>query len=439
MTAIAVVLGLSLLLILANALFVAAEFALIGSPKTTLEGRASQGDRLAARILHTLTSPRRQDEYIAASQLGITLASLGLGMYGEHRLAEIIGGWLDAYGGLARAAAIASTVALAILTIGHIVLGEMVPKAIALQHPIAVARLMDWPMRLTLVALYPFIRLANGIALVALRLVGIRRQENVHEQIYTPEELQLIVEESERGGALRRDSGRIVRELFEFGDLTAAEVMVPRVRVAGIPVGATAGELKRTVLANRRTRYAVYEGDLDHIVGMVHVKDLLRLLMQGRALRAEDARRIPVVPETASLDDVLATMQRSQAHMAVIIDEHGGTAGIVGLEDLFEEVVGEIDEGAPSRPQQLVPEADGSVRAAGTVRLDELGQHFNVDLEHEDVDSVSGLVLARLGRPPVKGDRVDYGRLRLEVTATSGRGVREVRASLLPDDDGVRS
>jgi CBS domain containing-hemolysin-like protein len=296
-----------------------------------------------------------------------------------------------------------------------------------------VARFTDWPLRLTLVLLYPIVRISNGIALVALRLVGIRRSQNAHEQIYTPEELQLIVEESERGGALRRDSSRIVRELFEFGDLTAAQVMVPRVRVAGIPVGATAGDLRRIVVSHRRTRYAVYEGDLDHIIGMVHVKDLLRPLTQGGSLRADDARRIPVVPETASLDDVLATMQRSQAHMAIVIDEHGGTAGIVGLEDVFEEVVGEIDEGVPAAPS-LIADEDGTVRAAGTVRLDELGQHFNVDLEHEDVDSVSGLVLARLGRPPVKGDRVDYGRLRLDVTATSGRGVREVRASLLPED-----
>jgi CBS domain containing-hemolysin-like protein len=434
MTGLVVVLLWSLLLILTNGVFVAAEFALIGSPKASLEGRASRGDRSAARILRTLTSPRRQDEYIAASQLGITLASLGLGMYGEHRLAEIFEHAIAGLGSLASAAAIASAAALALLTIGHIVLGEMVPKAIALQRPLAVARFTDWPLRLTLVLLYPVVRLSNGIALVTLRLFGIQRRENVHEQIYTPEELQLIVEESERGGALRRDSSRIVRELFEFGDLTAAQVMVPRVRVAGLPVGATTEVLRRIVVSHRRTRYAVYEGDLDHIVGMVHVKDLLRPLTQGGSLRAEDARRIPVVPETASLDDVLATMQRSQAHMAVVIDEHGGTAGIVGLEDVFEEVVGEIDEGVPAAPSVIV-EADGTVRAAGTVRLDELGQHFNVDLEHEDVDSVSGLVLARLGRPPVKGDRVDYGRLRLEVTATSGRGVREVRASLLPEDE----
>jgi CBS domain containing-hemolysin-like protein len=209
--------------------------------------------------------------------------------------------------------------------------------------------------------------------------------------------------------------------------------MVPRVRVVGIPVGATADTMRDIVRGTRRTRYAVYEGDLDHIVGMLHVKDLLGRLTSGGVLTAEEVRRMPVVPETASLDAVLATMQRGQAHMALVIDEHGGTAGIIGLEDLFEEVVGEIDEGVPAAPS-LVVEDTGAVRASGTLRLDELGQHFDVDLEHEEVDSVSGLVLERLGRPPVVGDVVEYGRMRLEVTATTGRGVGEVRASLLPEE-----
>ncbi len=434
MTGLSVVLLLSLLLILINALFVAAEFALIGSPKASLEGRASRGDRFAARILRTLTSPKRQDEYLAASQLGITLASLGLGMYGEHRLAELFEHWVGGVGSLASAGVVASVLALALLTIGHIVLGEMMPKTIALQHPIAVARFTDWPVRLTAIVLYPIVRIAYAIARATLRLIGIRRRENVHEQIYTPEELQLIVEESERGGALaprlepnRARALRVRRPDRGAGDGAAR----PRRRHSRRRDGRRSPA--RWSCGQRRTRYAVYEGDLDHIVGMVHVKDLLRLLTQGGALRADDARRMPVVPETASLDDVLATMQRGHAHMAVVIDEHGGTAGIVGLEDIFEEVVGEIDDGVPATPS-LVAQDDGLVRAAGTVRLDELGQHFNVDLEHEEVDSVSGLVLARLGRPPVKGDRVDYGRLRLEVTATSGRGVREVRASLLPEE-----
>lgn len=429
----AIVLAVSFVLILANALFVAAEFALIASPRSALETRVSEGDRFARRILDTLTSPKAQDEYIATSQLGITLASLGLGMYGEHTLAELIEPWFP-HIPMVSEAALASALALALLTVFHIVVGEMVPKGVSLQHPLSVARFTEWPMRVTLIVLYPIVRLSNGIALLALRLIGIKRQENTHEQVYTPEELQLIVEESERGGALRADSGKILRELFEFGDLTAAQAMVPRVRVAGIPVGATPDDVRAIIVKHRRTRYAVYEGDLDHIVGMLHVKDLLRNVTRNERVAASDVRRIPVVPESASLDTVLETMQRSFAHLAVVIDEHGGTAGIIGLEDLFEEVVGEIDEGVPTAPS-LLAQDDGSVIAAGTVRLDELGQQFNVDLEHEEVESVSGLVLARLGRPPNVGDAVEYGRLHLSVTATSGRGVKEVRAWLAPADE----
>ena len=206
--------------------------------------------------------------------------------------------------------------------------------------------------------------------------------------------------------------------------------MVPRVRVDGIPLGATPEALRQIISERRHTRYAVYDGDLDHIVGMLHVKDLLRRLLQNERITTAELRRLPIVPETATLDTVLETMQRSQSHMTAVVDEHGGTAGIITLEDLFEEVVGEIDEGVPAAPP-ILPEPDGSARVAGTLRLDELGRYFHLDLEHEDVESVSGLILARLGRMPVVGDVVEYGRIRLQVTATRGRGVREARARLI--------
>ena len=257
-----------------------------------------------------------------------------------------------------------------------------------------------------------------------------RRRENAHEQTYTPEELQLIVEESEQTGAIRAESGRLVRELFEFGDLTAGQVMMPRVRVLGIRVGAAPDDVRTVVASRSQTRYPVFEGDLDHILGVVHAHDLLRRLINNEPVAASDATSMPVVPETAPLDDVLATMQRAKAHMAVVVDEHGGTAGLVSIEDLFEEVVGDIDEGGTGA-SGLVPLADGSVRAAGTLRLDELGQHFDLTIDHEEVDSVSGLVLARLGRPPEIGEVVEYGRLRIEVLSLSGLGVREVRVALV--------
>jgi magnesium and cobalt exporter, CNNM family len=418
--------------VLVNAVFVAAEFALVSAPRATIEHDATRGDRLAGRILRLLRSARRQDRYIATAQLGVTTASLGLGMYGEHSLAVWLEPHLDLPGLLHTLAVhgLAGVLAVTLLTFCHIVVGEMVPKSLALRRPVKAVRIVYWPMRVVLILIYPFVALLNLIGRGCLALLGVRRQVNPREQSYTADELELIVEESARGGALRAEAGRLVRELFDFGDLSAGQVMVPRVRVIGIPVGASPADVRRLLAAHHHTRYPVFDGDLDHIIGMLHVKDLLRRLMLEEHITAPDVRPIPYVPETAPLDDVLETMQRAHAHLAVVIDEHGGTAGVVSIEDLIEEVVGEIDEGVPEAPP-IEAQPDGSIRAAGTVRLDELGQQFGVDLEHEEVDSVSGLVLARLGRPPVIGDVVDYGPLRLVVTATSGHGVQEVRARLL--------
>ena len=419
-------------LVVLNGLFVAAEFAIIGAPKTAVEAAATHGDRVAARLLRLIESPRDQDRFIATAQLGITLASLGLGMYGEHVLADwfevrllpIAGEWrwLPAH-------ALASVLAITALTYLHIVIGEMVPKSLALQHAGRAARFVLRPMRILEIALYPFIIGLNGLGNFLLSLVGVRRREATETHL-SPEELQLIVDESEEVGVIRADAAGLLRELFEFGDLDAAEAMVPRVRVSGIPLSAPADEVRRIVRDTRHTRYPVYEGDLDHIVGMLHVKDLLRLLIAGEPVSTRELRQLASVPDTMALDDVLAVMQRQRTHMAVVLDEHGGTAGVITLEDLFEEVVGDIDEGQPSKPQ-LEPEGPNVILARGTVRLDEVGQVWDLDLEHEDVDSVSGLILARLGRTPTAGDIVEWQRLRLEVVETRGKGVGRARITLL--------
>lgn len=423
----------TVLLLLANALFVAAEFAVIGTPRFAVERKAGLGDSFARRLLRLLTQPVEQDKFIATAQLGITLASLGLGMYGEHTFAS----WLEVRlqfsptQNFIAAHTLSSILAVATLTYLHIFIGEMVPKALALSHAEATMRALYWPMRLIFIVLYPFVYVLNAAGNFGLRLLGVRREAHTTDQIYTHEELAIIVEESIEGGALREESGTLLRELLEFGDRTAGEAMVPRVRVVGIPVGATPAVVRELLLRHRHTRYPVYESDLDHIAGMLHVKDLLRRILADEKISNTDLRPMPFVPESAALDVVLQTMQRAQAHMAVVIDEHGGTAGVISLEDLFEEVVGEIDEGAPSAPP-LVPEADGTALVAGTLRLDELGRHFDLDLTHEEVDSVSGLILAVLGATPKVGDVIEYQRLRLEVTAIRGRGVQQARARLLP-------
>jgi CBS domain containing-hemolysin-like protein len=411
-------------LILLNGIFVAAEFAIVGAPRAAIDARAAQGDRLSLLVQRILRDPVRQDRYIATAQLGITLASLGLGMYGEHRLAEMIYERLGAAGvaGWLASHALASVLAVLILTYFHIVLGEMVPKSVALQHAGRLARWITPPMLWTTTVLFPVVMVLNGIGTQLLRLVGVDRQAQSADQYYTPEELQLIVQESGKLGVLRKDASQMLQELFEFGDLTAGEVMVPRVRITGIPVGTPPDRIRAVLEETAHTRYPVYEKDLDHILGMVHIKDLLGLLVRQETLSLDHVRPVPMVPETAALDAVLSVMRDQRTQMAVVIDEHGGTAGMVTLEDLFEEVVGDIEEGLSS---QLHLDELGRLRVPGTLRVDEMGQEFDLELEHEEVDSVSGLVLALLGRPPDVGDRVVYDRLELEVTAVKGHGVEE--------------
>jgi CBS domain containing-hemolysin-like protein len=423
-------------LILLNAVFVAAEFAIVGAPRSAIEARAEKGDRLAKRVQRVLRDTQLQDRYIATAQLGITLASLGLGMYGEHVLADGIysalgrtgvPAWLASHG-------VASVVAVAILTYFHIVVGEMVPKSLALQQAERLACWITTPMLWTKNVLYPFVVTLNGLGNLLLKAIGVNRQAQNSEQYYTPEELQLIVQESEELGVLRSESSQMLQELFEFGDLTAGQVMVPRVRIVGIPVGTRPDAIREILADPAHTRYPVFEKDLDHILGMVHIKDLLRLLLSDEPIDASQARVVPVVPETAALDAVLAVMRRERTQMAVVIDEHGGTAGVVTLEDLFEEVIGDIEEG-PGTGGQVYRDRDGRLRVPGTMRIDEVGQEFDLELEHEEVDSVSGLVLMLLGRPPVVGDSVRFGRLLFEVTTVKGHGVEECAVSLLTDVD----
>jgi CBS domain containing-hemolysin-like protein len=422
-----------LALLIVNGFFVAAEFAIVGAPRAAIDARVARKDRTARLVRSVLRDRQRQGRYIATAQIGVTTASLGLGMYGEHAVARAITGalgdsgwavWLVAHG-------FASTAAVAILTYFHIVLGEMLPKSIAIQHAerfaVWLAPIMVWIQTL----LYPFVIALNGFAIAVLKPFGVRADTQDVDQYYTSEELQLIAEESEEKGVIRAESGKVLRELFEFGELTAGEVMVPRVKISGIPVGAGPDELRKLLGNAPHTRYPIYEGDLDHIVGMYHVKDLLRLLLNGQSVTAAGSRSTPMVPETALLDDVLATMRRERAQLAVVIDEFGGTSGVVTLEDLFEEVVGDIEEGPAPRSGSR-RDAQGRLRVPGTMRLDEVGQQFDLELRHDEVDSVSGLVLMLLGRPPRPGDVVTYERLRLEVTAVKGHGVEEAAVTCLP-------
>lgn len=426
-------------LVLINGLFVAAEFAIVGAPRLAIEKRATAGQALAVRVRAVLDDPRRQDRYIATAQLGITLASLGLGMYGEHEVAVRLVPQLEALGAARYVAAhtLASALSVAMLTYAHIVFGEMIPKSVALQRAERTALWITPIMLVVQTALYPFVVTLNALGNLLLRTIGIRRQDRSNEHLYSPGELSLIVTESQAGGLLREESGKILRELFEFGDLTAREVMTPRVRLAGLPLGADAATITALVRRQPYTRYPVYDGDLDHLIGVVHVTELIRVKQTATVLSQDMVYAIPAVPDSATLDIVLDTMRQARAQMALVIDEHGGTAGVLTHEDLFDEVVGEFAESAGERTS-IYRDSNGLLHVSGTSRVEEAGEALGVELEHEEVDSVSGLILTLLGRPPRVGDVVRYDHVRFEVVAIEGRGVLEciavVEDARVPDD-----
>lgn len=416
------------LLILANGLFVAAELSIVALPRTLVDRLVAEGHPRARRVATLLDDPRRQDHYIATAQLGITAASLGLGMYGEHELAKVLERWMASWAlptGLA-VHGIASAVALVALTTLHIVLGEMVPKAIALVRAERTVFGLVAFMRVIQFLTYPISATLNAIGNGVLAIGGISRSRGA-EHLHTPEELRFIVRESQERGLLRTEAANIVEELLLFDERSAREVMVPRVRVDALELGTSFEDLVRTIEETPRTRYPVYEGAIDHVVGCVHLKAILPHLAEGRTFTLEDVRPIPFVPETMSLDQVLRVLRERHAQMAIVMDEHGGTSGVLTISDLFAEVTGDIE----ARPSESVDrERPECFEVAGTVRVDAAGRLFGLDVEHDEVDSVSGLVLAQLGRPARAGEIVEWQGLRFEVLAIEGHGVARCRVSL---------
>jgi CBS domain containing-hemolysin-like protein len=417
-------------LIALNGLFVAAEFAIVGVPRLAIQRRARAGHRVAGVVQAILQDPREQDRFIATAQLGITFASLGLGMYGEHVVAAWIASALDAWGPprWVAAHALGTVASVILLTYLHIVLGEMVPKSMALQQAERTVLWITPPLLATKILFYPLVIALNAAGNAVLSLVGIDRQSATHERYHTAEELELVVRDSQEAGALPADVGRLMHEIFAFGDLTAGEVMTPRVRVAGIPAGGDAKIIEEALRTSLHTGYPLYEHNLDRVLGVVHVKGLLRLALGSEPVQARDAQVMPTVPATARLDAVLGVMRRERAQMALVVDEYGGTAGIVTLQDLFEEVVGTLGE-AGSPPADFGFDDRGRLLVPGTARLDEVGERLAVTLAHDEVDRISGLVLALLGRPPRVGETVAYRGLLFEVTATEGLGVGQCAVS----------
>jgi CBS domain containing-hemolysin-like protein len=430
-----IILGLLavVVLVLANAFFVAAEFSLVGARRTRLDEMARAGNRkarLARRAVQSL------DRYISATQLGITLASLGLGWIGEPALAGLIAGafsWLPDPFDVIATHGVASVIAFIIITVLHIILGELVPKAVALLYPEAVSTWVTAPLMGFAWVMAGPIAVLNGTANRLLRLLRIDPPGET-ERLHSPEEIRMLVEQSTEGGSLLQEDARLLEGVFEFSEKTAQEVMTPRTQMAALEADLTIEEAADQVAIHGRSRYPVYTESLDDIIGVVHAKDILAALRSRPGQTIRTVMRPPLfVPGTREVEDVLADMKRLKTHLAIVLDEYGGTAGLVTMEDLLEEIVGPIyDE---HDPQDRSGPEDGGPRLDASMPISEFNSQYGGTLDDTDYTTVGGYIFGQLGRLPRVGDRVTVGPFSFEVIQMDGRRVKTVRLhSTKPED-----
>ena len=413
-----------LALVLANAFFVAAEFALVGARRTRLEEMARTGDRKARLALKAIQS---LDRYISATQLGITLASLGLGWIGEPALAHLIEALfrsLSIQVNPATLHGVAIAVAFAIITMLHIVLGELAPKAVALLYPERTSALVVAPLLgFSWLMAWP-IRLLNGLANQILRLVGIRSPSSA-ERVHSPEEIRMLVEQSGEEGGLPREDARMLEGVFEFSEKTAEEVMTPRTDIVAISADSSVEAGVDVAAEAKKSRYPVYQESLDEIAGIIHTKDLLQALRQRPGSLVKELMRPPLfVPGTREVEDVLVDMKRMKTHMAVVLDEYGGTAGVVTMEDLLEEIVGPIVDEFDAAER---PEEPAATTLDGAMPISDFNSEYDENLSEASYTTLGGWIFGQLGRLPRVGDRVAAGKHNLEVVEMEGRRVATVR------------
>ena len=415
-------LTIALLLVAANGFFVASEFALVGARRTRLEALARAGNRrakLAASAIHRL------DHYISGTQLGITLASLALGWVGESTIAAIIVTIFDGFPApfdFLATHVVATILAFALITFMHIVLGELAPKSLALLFPEAVSMWTAGPLILFSRALTPFIVFLNGTANLLLRLFGLSAPHDM-ERVHRPEELQMLLTQTYEHGLLREEPVEMIRGVFGLSETTATDVMTPRTEVIGVPAEWTVADAAAFILGEGHSRFPVFEESIDHIVGVVLARDVWRAQTQGVADLRSIMRPGLFVPDTKPVESLLREMRRERAHLAVVVDEFGGTAGIVTIEDVMEEIVGEIEDELDEVPAEVEQGPNGEILISGAFSIAELNDLYGLKLPDEDYTTVGGFVLGRLGRVARVGDQVTIRGGRLRVLAMDSRRI----------------
>jgi CBS domain containing-hemolysin-like protein len=417
---------LGLLLVALNGFFVAAEFALVKVRPTQLEPLVDAGNHRAKLARHML---RHLDAYLSATQLGITLASLALGWIGEPAFAWIIHPLLTPFVGNNPPLlhSISVTMSFVVITILHIVLGEQAPKTIAIRKAESTSLLVAFPLYFFYKITYPVIWLLNQASSRLLKLIGISPAAE-GELLHDEEELRLLLSSSKES-QLSTQKRELLDNIFELSHRMSRQIMLPRQDVIYLSTERPLAENLRLARRSGHTRFPLCEGDLDHVIGLIHIKDIFHRERPLTAL-TEVAREIAFVPETLELDRLLKRMRTERFHLAAVIDEYGGVSGIVTLEDVIEEIVGSIqDEFDVERPE-LVEKGDGIYEVAGGMLVQDLEEALGVELSERDEDTIGGVVLSELGRNPAVGDRVELGAVTIEVLEVQLNRVATVRINV---------
>ncbi|HIZ28743.1 MAG TPA: hemolysin family protein [Candidatus Adamsella sp.] len=419
-------------LLLLNAFFVAAEFALVGVRKTRILQLSNEGNFDAKLALDAI---KNIDRYIAAVQLGITISSLGIGWVGESTIARLIHPLFsflpDSFESLTTHT-VAITVAFALITVLHVVIGELMPKSIALQFPEGTTLFVAKPMYVVTRLFAPMIFLLNGLGNILLRMCGIEPASG-HHLVHSTEELNMLIDASYKGGVLNEKETEMLQNVFKFSDLTAEQIMIPRPDMVCIPLDISQENLSKILIENQYTRYPVYGSDLDHIVGFLHIKDIYPIIAEHKKIELSSIlREAFFIPETMTIDNLAVEFQKRRFQMAIVVDEFGGTSGLVTLEDVLEEIFGEVQDEFDEEEKDVKQTGENVYEICGKMRTDEFNEYFNVSLDDdEDVKTIGGYFVKKLGRIAKENDEISDEFFTYRVVKTDSARVLKLRIERL--------
>ncbi|WP_261665415.1 hemolysin family protein [Deinococcus sp. Marseille-Q6407] len=422
-----------LALIVLNGLFVTAEFSLVSSRRSRIAVMAEAGNPAANRMLEVFDQPTGKDQYVAVAQLGITLASIGLGMYGEQQVA----GWLYhplEQGGLTEAGAhtVATVISLSLITFMHVVFGEMIPKALALQGPEQISLRIYPMMKVFSFVFRPLVILLNWIALGMMHLLGIKDPGD-NASLYTSKELSILTEESTEGGQLAEEQRDLIQNIFALEERTAEELMTPRTRIEAISVDTGPEEISDLIVRSPRSRYPVYDGSLDQVVGVLLAKDFIRARVRGYVPPLPQlVRRLASVSAHAPAEDLLTLFKRERMHAALVVDEYGGTMGLVTLDDLIDDVIEDDD---PLTSDWVRVQSDGSLLLDGEVTLSELCEDYAIQIESEEATTIAGVLLEQHGTLPSVGSAISLPGYDLQAEEVQGLKITRVLLRPRPEEN----